>query len=109
MSKIDNQTINIWTAGALEAHKISICNNVSDIIELMRIGKKLRTFYTHSCNGYNSEKYDRLAEQWELKAQEIAKRMRVHIYFQTDPRGGTIYIDKKKIESNAYNKAVYLE
>ena len=109
MSKIDNQTINIWTAGALEVHKISICKNVSDIIELMRIGKKLRTFYTHSCNGYNSDKYDRLAKKWETTAQGIAKRMKVHIYFQTDPRGGTIYIDKKPIPTNAYNKSVYLK
>ncbi|MFA5013984.1 MAG: hypothetical protein WC549_00390 [Actinomycetota bacterium] len=103
-----NETINIWTAGALETRKISIVNNATDILELIKIGKKLNNFYTHSCNGYNSEKYDRLALKWEKKAQEITKRMKVYIYFQTDPRGGTIYIDNKPIPNNNYTQAVFL-
>ena len=74
----------------------------------MKIGKKLNRFYTHSCNGYNSEKYDRLALKWEKEAETIAQSIKLHIFFQTDPRGGTIYVDNKPIKNNNYTQAVFL-
>ena len=105
---MNNDTINVWTASALNIRHLFKSENIEDILELIRIGKKLNRFYTNSCNGYNSEKNDRLATNWENKAKMIAKRMKAHIYFQGDPRGATIYIDKKPIPSNNYTSAVCL-
>lgn len=105
---MQNENINIWTAGALSIHKLFKPENITDIIELIKIGKKLRRFYTNSCNGYNWEKNDRLAEKWEKKAEVIAKRIKAKIFFQTDPRGATIYLDNKPIKLNAYTRAVCL-
>lgn len=80
------------------------------INELVKLAKRLRTYYTHSCNGYNYEKYDRLAEKLEIKIKEIAQGVHLYVYFQTDPRGGTLYVAMKPIDQQTYTRdGVYLE
>lgn len=88
----------------------------NDYKYLKTIGNKLNKIYTRQCNGYynpynekwNShlEDLDNKAEsKYTLKASDYAKDRDLYIYFQTDPRGATIYIDRKPIKDTSYNNA----
>lgn len=71
-----------------------------------RVGDQLHHIYEQSCNGEIDEQtYEELTEPLYKKAQDKAKELELFIFFQTDPRGATIYLDKKEIPYNNYNKA----
>lgn len=83
---------------------------------LRTIGNKLNAIFTRQCNGYYNpynekwnnhlEDLDNKAEKkYILKASDYAKDRGLTIYFQTDPRGATIYVDRKEIPDNNYNQA----
>ena len=71
-----------------------------------RMAEALREVYIFTCNEEVSEEDIGLvvssAEQ-EIFAK--AGGMGLYAYLQTDPRGASLYLDIKPIESNAYNKA----
>lgn len=73
-----------------------------------REGKKLHKIYEDNCNGLLTEKqYENNVEDLELNiSHKASKKLNLFIYFQTDPRGATIYLDKKIILENSYNEAV---
>lgn len=89
------------------------------ILELIRIGRRLRAIYTDQCNGFQDnlggwdseadEKAKKEANKLEDKARAIVKAMGAYIYIQTDPRGATIYIDSGEIPADNYNQAVCIE
>ena len=69
-----------------------------------REGAKLHTLYELNCNGdilegeYNTETqslYDKI--DFEVLARGL------HVYYQTDPRGKTVYLSKQPILENSYN------
>ena len=71
-----------------------------------REGAKLHTLYELNCNGdilegeYNTETrslYDKI--DFEVLARGL------HVYYQTDPRGATIYLDTVAIPDNNYTVA----
>ena len=81
----------------------------------MIIGNKLHREFERQCNGFKdindnwdekatiaSERYE---EELKEKASHMAQQKGLYIFFQTDPRGATIYLDKKPIQYNAYNNA----
>lgn len=72
-----------------------------------RIGENLHEIYEDNCNGGipTEEAYFDLVKPHEEKAQEMANELGLHVYFQTDPRGATIYLDKKPIPENNYTNA----
>lgn len=86
------------------------------------VGNKLHRAFELNCNGYvgneaewngnelvnrfTEEDYTRLTQPLYKQAQEMAKEKGLYIYFQTDPRGATIYLDTKEIPSNNYTNAV---
>lgn len=79
-----------------------------------RIGNQLHSIYEDSCNGliqYSENKpaeagsYEALTNPLYEKAEAKAKSLNLYIYFQTDPRGATIYLDREPIAENAYNRA----
>jgi hypothetical protein len=81
------------------------------INQMVKMAKRLHGYYVHSCNGYNAEKYDRLADKLENNIKDLAQGVGLHVYFQTDPRGGTLYVSSSKAlnQSNYTRDGVYLE
>jgi hypothetical protein len=81
---------------------------------LRRKGEALRKIYEYQCNGQDDQgqKSDRTQarwERWENKHYEdvrkYVEKLKLYVYFQTDPRGATIYVDNKLIPSNNYSNA----
>ena len=80
-----------------------------------RLGQRLHKLYEDQCNGFQDafgnwdEAADKRAEQLEEKlnkqGEEMAGKLGLFIYYQTDPRGATIYLDKTEIPYDNYNKA----
>lgn len=72
-----------------------------------REGEKLHMIYEDDCNGvFNDEEtadshYQPIYDRVDAKVKELG----LHIYYQTDPRGATIYLDTKKIPENNYTQA----
>lgn len=79
----------------------------NDYNAFRRLGEKLRKIYADNCNGgvYEVEgSYEAACHPLEQKAGKMAAKYGLHIYFQTDPRGATIYLDKTPI-NNDYSSA----
>lgn len=71
-----------------------------------RIGNQLHEIYEGNCNGsFTESEYEELTAPLYEKAEAKAKSLDLYIYFQTDPRGATIYLDREPIAENAYNRA----
>jgi len=72
---------------------------------LRRKGEELRKVYENNCNGlYASEiEYNYLSSHIEGKIEDYAYNL--HCYFQTDPRGASLYLDTKEIPENNYTQA----
>jgi len=78
------------------------------LMELVRAGSRLHRYNEHICNGYEYEKYERLADKLEQKIYGLAEDLGVFVYIQSDPRGATIYIDSEEIPNNNYTRAICL-
>lgn len=73
---------------------------------LRRIRQRLHEIYENNCNeGMTEEAYEYLTGIQESKAEKVTGKHGLHIYYQTDPRGATIYVDKKPIPNNNYTSA----
>ena len=75
-----------------------------------RKGEELRMIYENNCNGvYEIEEEYILAEKELIYKINVYKQECVELlyaYFQTDPRGATLYLDTKKIPKDNYSQAV---
>lgn len=70
-----------------------------------RIGNDLHKWYEESCNGTVEDAlYEQSTDTLYEKADKKAKELGLHIFYQTDPRGATIYLSHDKIEDNNYNR-----
>lgn len=75
---------------------------------LRRKGEELHKVYEDNCNGVIEEN-DYFAKTKAIEDEIINKvvvKLGLFVYFQTDPRGATIYLDTKEIPENNYNQAV---
>ena len=72
-----------------------------------RAGEKLHKLYEDNCNGtfLNEELYEKATQTIEELVNKRATEQGLFVYFQTDPRGATIYLDNKKIPDNNYTQA----
>jgi len=81
---------------------------------LRRKGEEYRLACEENCNGtYTEQQYEVRTKCLEngiyhylLKQELNTKKHQMFVYFQTDPRGATIYLDTKEIPSNNYTQAV---
>ncbi len=81
---------------------------------LRRARNNLCKVYTDSCNGLLAESdYEVLTQSIEdnifeylVKQGLNTKENKMYNYFQTDPRGATIYLDRVEIPANNYTQAV---
>lgn len=71
-----------------------------------RIGDQLHSLYEQNCNGTIDEQtYEKQEKYWTDKADTKTLELGLFIYYQTDPRGSTIYLDNNAIPDNNYSKA----
>lgn len=72
-----------------------------------RLGNELNLKYTRSCNGYTQpffeEQDDKREELWTKQAVDKANKLKLHVYFETDPRGAPLYLDTKPMDQTNYN------
>ncbi len=108
--------------------RLPMMNN-EDYRALRKAGLTLHRWYEHECNGviqrdgddcqgapywYNTHTGKRICkapdrEKGAVKRIEaICKRLGINYYLQTDPRGGTLYVDVQPIPNNNYNRAVFI-
>lgn len=73
-----------------------------------RQGNALHSIYEDNCNGYipSEEQYEMRTAFYEQKVNKKANELQLCVYYQTDPRGATIYLDTELIPENSYNNAV---
>jgi|GEM_PF-6466094 len=72
-----------------------------------RIGENIRFLHEGYCNGLvsNEAVHEIQLAEWYGKANKKANSLKLYIFYQTDPRGATIYLDDKPIPSNNYTIA----
>lgn len=71
-----------------------------------RKGEELRRIYTSNCNAdYTEQEYEQMTIKVETKVLKKVNELSLFVYFQTDPRGATIYLSKEPIEYNNYNRS----
>lgn|SRR3990167_6332475 len=75
--------------------------------QFRRIGQSLRKIYEMNCNGEfgNEFQYEEATNDDYHGADNLAKKLGLEIFYQTDPRGATIYLDKEPIPENNYTNA----
>lgn len=98
-----------------------------DFRALRKAAITLHGWYEHECNGaiqrcedtglaywHNTNTGKRICrapdrEKGAIKRIEaICARLGLYYYLQTDPRGGTLYVDNQPIPDNNYNRAVFV-
>lgn len=107
------------------AHITQICQALGltrkDYKRFLIVGNKLHRYFELYCNGYTGaepiyqgnrlineyteQMYTKDTKPLFAQAREMAKEKGLTIFFQTDPRGGTIYLDKQPIPYNNYTQA----
>lgn len=78
----------------------------NDYNALRRIGQALHRLYEANCNGTILEAaYESESRKLYEQGDALAKKLQCYIFYQTDPRGATIYVDKNPIPRNNYTQA----
>ncbi len=93
----------------------------NDYKSFLVIGNKIHRRLEYYCNGYmgnepqyvgnklinrfEEAEYERYIDPIMEVAEEKARKLGLYIFFQTDPRGATIYLDKKPIKNSSYTDA----
>ena len=77
---------------------------------LRRKAEELRKVYENNCNGLYKTEEDYFKAEKDLIYQiNVYKQECVELlyaYFQTDPRGASLYLDTKAIPENNYTQAI---
>ena len=74
---------------------------------LRRKGEGLHKLYEDNCNGDIGEaSYEVETKTIYDLVNEYITSIKLYVYYQTDPRGATIYLDKEPIPENNYTRAI---
>lgn len=89
--------------------RLAVCEQLKirelDYNAFRRLGQKLCIIYVQSCNGEIDEiEYEQAIRPLYIKAEKLSRQLNLEIYFQTDPRGNTIYLSREKIVDNDYTR-----
>lgn len=125
MTKAQKQTVDVF----YKLRTVAPTAILTDAAALRRAALTLHRWYEHECNGviqregdecegapywYNPDtgkKISKTADREkgaEKTINTICKRLGLYFHLQTDPRGGTLYVDNKPIPLNNYNRATFL-
>ena len=94
-------------------HRANVCEKLgitkNQYNWFRRYGQKLHTIYENNCNGYESSTAEQADEREEQVITDAINAECVNlgltVYYQTDPRGATIYLDKSPIKRESYNNS----
>ena len=71
-----------------------------------RLGNSLHKVYEDSCNGTVDENEEELVTgRLYGLGDSKAEGLHLHIFYQTDPRGATIYLSNEAIEAHNYYRS----
>lgn len=70
-----------------------------------RLGEQLHKIYEDSCNGVidTEEEYEIATSPICAQIDSMARDLDLYVFYQTDPRGATIYLSKNEISEDSYN------
>jgi len=73
---------------------------------LRRKGAELHKLYENNCNGLidSDIEYNVTTGRIMTKIEDYIPTL--HVYYQTDPRGASLYIDRQPIPENNYTQAI---
>lgn len=91
-------------------HRANVCEKLgitkNQYNWLRRKGEALHKLYEDNCNGLLDEsRYDTITMLVEDVIEKYIKPLGLKVYYQTDPRGATIYLDKQPIKRESYNNS----
>lgn len=71
-----------------------------------RMGQTLHKIYEDNCNGLIDDEveYQNIVNPLYAKVEDKANKLALYVFFQTDPRGATIYLSKEQITDINYNR-----
>lgn len=71
-----------------------------------RKGAELHRIYEDNCNGFyeTEDEYYSKTLPVELSVEDKAKKLSLFVYFQTDPRGASLYLSKEVMDQSNYNR-----
>jgi hypothetical protein len=95
-------------------YRLNACDRLSisklKYNQFRRLGEALHRIYENDCNGlYESEDAsEQAATPLYAKVFKLINNNHpcLFVYYQTDPRGATIYLDTQPIKRDSYNNAV---
>lgn len=73
-----------------------------------RYAKSLHKSFENDCNYGLTERQQKREDRLIAEVTALAKSLDLFIYIQSDPRGGTIYLDTKEIPDNNYTRAQFI-
>ena len=96
----------------IKLDNISLCINVYK--KLLPVSRQLHNISERKCNGYADTDWGRKQEQRDErkksnlinKAISLALEVDLYIYYQTDPRGCSLYLIDNKMDSTNYNNGI---
>ena len=110
-----------------QLQRVAPLSTWDDAKALRRAALTLRGWYVHDCNGtiqrdeedglpyqYSGVTHKRLGkcadrEKGAIKTiTAVCAALGLHYYLQTDPRGGTLYVDTKEIPNNNYSRSTFI-
>jgi hypothetical protein len=75
--------------------------------ELRKIAKSLQKIYENECNFGRNDKQDRRKDKLQAQAENLAAKVELKIYHQTDPRECSLYLIAKECRDYTDGIAVY--
>lgn len=76
--------------------------------EFRSLANSLHKSFENDCNYGLTERQQKREDRLVERVHELAKQCGLYSYIQTDPRGGTIYVDDKPIPENNYTQARFI-
>lgn len=69
-----------------------------------QVGDQLHKIYEDNCNGlYSEEEYEKATNVIYEMCDAMVDGLKLFVYYQTDPRGATIYLSKEEIPEDQYS------
>jgi len=107
---IKQEPYNLKQKEYYKTYRQSVCDklriNVNEYNWIRRKGEALHKVYEQNCNGDLQESlYNKLVEKYTKEVNVFADSLGLKTFFQSDPRGASIYLDFDNIPYNNYTKA----
>ena len=98
-----------WYEEYVKRARVNLGITEKDYADFKRVGKALNKCFVKDVNGFYREEdrltNDRITASYYKTADKMAKELGLYIYYQTDPRGATIYLSRHEIPENNYTVA----